>query len=66
MADHDTPEALIDALAMDDDAAAAWKELPPSHRREYVDWIDEAERDDTKAQRAAKAVEMLRRGRADL
>lgn len=66
MVDEETPEALIDALALDDDAAAAWKRLPPPQRREYIEWIDEADSDEGRNQRASKAVERLRQDKADL
>ena len=33
-----------------------------THRREYVRWIEEAKRDETREGRLAKAVEMLRDG----
>ena len=56
------PPELIQALAADPDARAAFDALPPSHKREYATWIAEAKRDETRASRAAKAIEMLRSG----
>jgi len=35
----------------DDPEAAAVAALPPSHRREYIDWILEAKRAETRARR---------------
>jgi hypothetical protein len=55
------PEAFADALAaagVRDDFDA----LSYTHRREYVRWIEEAKRDETRERRLAKAVEMLRDG----
>lgn len=37
--------------------------LPPSQQREYLDWIAEAKRDETRAQRIATAVEWLGQGK---
>jgi uncharacterized protein YdeI (YjbR/CyaY-like superfamily) len=37
--------------------------LSYSHKREYVNWIEEAKRAETRQRRIAKAVEMLREGR---
>lgn len=37
--------------------------LPPSHRREYVEWITEAKRDETRAKRLATALEWLGEGK---
>jgi len=44
---------------------AAWRQfaaLPPSHRRQYVGWIDSAKRADTKARRLAEAIARLAAG----
>ena len=35
----------------------------PSCKREYVDWIDEAKRDDTRAKRIATAIEWISEGK---
>jgi hypothetical protein len=59
----EVPEDLTAALAGDPSARAAFEALAYSHRKEYVRWITEAKRDATRAQRVAKAVEMLRSGR---
>ncbi len=56
------PPELAATLQGDAEARAAFEALPPSHRREYVEWVAEAKRDDTRERRAAKAVEMLRVG----
>ncbi|MFM7283372.1 MAG: YdeI/OmpD-associated family protein, partial [Planctomycetia bacterium] len=37
--------------------------LPPDQQREYLDWIAEAKRDETRAQRIATAVEWLGQGK---
>ena len=44
---------------------SAWKyfeNLPPSHRRLYVGWIDSAKREETKMRRLKKAVTLLSAG----
>jgi uncharacterized protein YdeI (YjbR/CyaY-like superfamily) len=38
---------------------AAFDALSYSHQREYVEWIDEAKRADTRARRISEAVERL-------
>lgn len=43
-------------------AKAIFDTLAPSHKRAYTDWIAEAKKDDTRARRVAKAVEMLEAG----
>ena len=56
------PEELRHALDGAADAKARFAALPPSHRREYVRWIEEAKRAETRTRRVGKAVEMLRDG----
>jgi uncharacterized protein YdeI (YjbR/CyaY-like superfamily) len=33
--------------------------MPPSHQKEYVSWIEEAKRTDTKQRRAEAALEKI-------
>src|SRR3712207_7239757 len=39
--------------------------MPPSHRREYVEWIESALRAETRELRVAKAVEMILEARPE-
>ena len=55
----DLPAELAEAFATHPAAAAAVGALPPSHQREYLDWITQAKRRETRRRRAARAVEML-------
>ena len=48
--------------ALDADLLAFFESLSYTHRREYVRWIEEAKRDDTRRRRVERAVEMLRKG----
>jgi Bacteriocin-protection, YdeI or OmpD-Associated/Domain of unknown function (DUF1905) len=59
----DVPEALADALAKDPAARATFNGLAYTHRKEYVRWIDEAKRAETRERRVAEAVELLRQGK---
>lgn len=56
------PNDLAAALGADPVAAAAFENLAYSHRKEYVRWVTEAKREQTRADRIAKAVEMVRAG----
>jgi uncharacterized protein YdeI (YjbR/CyaY-like superfamily) len=56
------PDDLAETLEAHPEQRAAFEMLPPSHRREYVTWIEEAKKPETRAKRIAKAVEMLREG----
>ena len=41
---------------------ASFEELSYSHRREYVRWISDAKKEETRTRRAEKAIELLRQG----
>jgi uncharacterized protein YdeI (YjbR/CyaY-like superfamily) len=56
------PDDLRAALDADESARDAWEALPTSHRREYLDWIAEAKRSDTRARRVARTVQMVTDG----
>jgi uncharacterized protein YdeI (YjbR/CyaY-like superfamily) len=57
------PDDLERALAGHKQARAAFESLPPSHQREYVEWITQAKRDETRARRLATALEWLAEGK---
>ena len=57
------PAELATALSKNKKAKAAFEKFPPSHRREYVEWITEAKRDETRAKRVAQAVEWIAEGK---
>lgn len=58
------PIELASALKKNKKAAAAFKGFPPSHKREYVDWISEAKRQDTRKRRVDTAVEWMAEGKS--
>ena len=53
------PKDLAAALKKRKAAADAFETLSPSHRKEYVSWIESAKIDETRQRRIAKAVEMI-------
>jgi hypothetical protein len=57
------PPAFLDALAAAPGADAHWSAFPPGCRREYLEWIVEAKRDETRAKRIAQAVETIAAGK---
>jgi Bacteriocin-protection, YdeI or OmpD-Associated/Domain of unknown function (DUF1905) len=57
------PPDLAEALAEEPAAAGTFDRLSFSHRREYVQWITEAKRPETRARRVADALERLRAGK---
>jgi uncharacterized protein YdeI (YjbR/CyaY-like superfamily) len=57
------PADLLAALKNNARARAAYDEMSPSHKREYIEWVTEAKRDETRKQRVAAAVEWMAEGR---
>ena len=57
------PRDLRNALTADPEAKAAFAKLSFTHQREYVQWVEEAKRPETRARRVAGTVERLREGR---
>ena len=53
------PKDLKAALAKDKSTAALFEKLAPSHRKEFVDWIEEAKRPETRANRIARTLQMM-------
>jgi hypothetical protein len=58
----DLPAELAAALTDAPQAAAAFERLSFTHRKEYARWVAEAKREQTRLDRAAKAVSMLGQG----
>ena len=56
------PAELEKLLQKDSVARTAWDKLSLSHKKEYVQWIVEAKREETKARRLEQAIVMLREG----
>ena len=57
------PADLRVALARSAKAKKTFDEFAPSHRREYLEWILEAKREETRKKRIAQTVEWLAAGR---
>ena len=51
------------AEALDDAARAAYDALSYTHRKEWVRWVEEAKRPETRAARIEKTVAGLREGK---
>ena len=59
----EVPEDLAGALAAAPSARANFETMSFSHQREYVDWISEAKRADTRSRRIRSAIERLTDGK---
>jgi uncharacterized protein YdeI (YjbR/CyaY-like superfamily) len=60
MAGTTAPPDVAEALADDAPAALAFAGLAPSHKREYLSWIDEAKKPDTRRRRIAGMIGRLK------
>jgi uncharacterized protein YdeI (YjbR/CyaY-like superfamily) len=59
----DVPPELAAELKQDSDAAAFFDKLSFTHKREYVTWINEAKKAETRQTRVLKTIEMLKQGK---
>jgi uncharacterized protein YdeI (YjbR/CyaY-like superfamily) len=58
------PPALAAALKKNKKAQTTFGGFPPSHRREYIEWITEARTDETRDKRIATTIEWLLEGKS--
>jgi uncharacterized protein YdeI (YjbR/CyaY-like superfamily) len=59
----ETPEDLLTALAGNEAALATFQGFSPSCRREYVEWVVEAKRAETRSSRIAQAIAWMAEGK---
>ncbi|MBI2332294.1 MAG: DUF1905 domain-containing protein [Chloroflexi bacterium] len=59
------PKDLLKELKRDKDAKAFFDKLSFTHRREYVNWILEAKKEETRANRILKTVQILKKGKKE-
>jgi uncharacterized protein YdeI (YjbR/CyaY-like superfamily) len=57
------PDDLAVALQKNKKALAAFEKFPPSHKREYVEWITEAKTEATRTKRLDTAIEWMAEGK---
>jgi len=58
------PGYFTAALKKNASARERFAAFPPSHKREYIEWIADAKQDDTRQRRLAQAVEWIAEGKA--
>jgi uncharacterized protein YdeI (YjbR/CyaY-like superfamily) len=58
------PDYFAAALKKNARARKTFEGFPPSHRREYLEWVTEAKREETRAQTLATSIEWLAEGKA--
>ena len=59
----EVPAELAVALSQNPAAQATFQAFPPSCRKEYIDWVADAKRDETRARRVQEAVAMMAEGK---
>jgi uncharacterized protein YdeI (YjbR/CyaY-like superfamily) len=59
----ETPPELDSALSANPAARATFDGFPPSCRREYVEWVIQAKRPETRERRIAQAIEWMAEGK---
>ena len=57
------PAELKRAFKSEQEAKAAFEKLSYTHQREYVNWINEAKKEETRQNRIVKTIEMLKKGK---
>ncbi len=57
------PDDLAVAIKAAKDALVKWDAFSPSHRREYIEWVVEAKREETRAKRIVQTVELVAEGK---
>jgi len=57
------PRDLLKELKKDEEARAFFDKLSYTHQKEYVTWVTEAKKEDTRQNRIAKTIEMLKKGK---
>ena len=58
------PDYLKSAFKKNKKAQTAFDNFPPSHRKEYIQWFDEAKTDETRNKRLAQGLEWMSEGKS--
>lgn len=59
----ETPEDLAAALKRNKAAQTTFDAFPPGCKREYIEWLTEAKREETRARRLAQAIDWMAEGK---
>ncbi len=57
------PKDLMKELKKDMEAKAFYDRLSYTHQREYVTWVNDAKKEETRQSRIVKTIEMLKKGK---
>ncbi|MFN8112059.1 MAG: YdeI/OmpD-associated family protein [Solirubrobacterales bacterium] len=59
---HELPADLLDGLRGSDAAMAAWLDITPLARNEFICWVEDAKREETRDRRIRRTREELEEG----
>lgn len=59
----EVPDYFMNALKKNKKAFERFESFPPSHKKEYLQWITEAKREETRDKRIAQALEWIGEGK---
>ena len=57
------PKDLLKELKKDKEAKSFFDTLSYTHKKEYVKWVEEAKKEETRQTRIVKTIEMLKKGK---
>lgn len=57
------PKDLMKELKKDKEAKAFFDKLSYTHQKEYVRWVEEAKKEETRQNRVLKTIEMVKKGK---
>ncbi|WP_421779998.1 YdeI/OmpD-associated family protein [Kiloniella litopenaei] len=60
---HELPEDLKQALLSDTCALGAWEDITPLARNEWICWIEDAKKPETRTKRINRGISDLNRGK---
>jgi len=60
----EVPKDFLSALNGNKKALAVFEKFSPSHKREYVKWINEAKREETRARRIESTIHRIITGKS--
>jgi uncharacterized protein YdeI (YjbR/CyaY-like superfamily) len=59
---HELPDDLSEGLSGSDDALAAWLDITPLARNEFICWVEDAKQEATRERRIRRTREELEEG----
>lgn len=60
---HDLPEDFKAALLQDNKSAQGWQNLTPLARNEWICWVEDTKKAETRERRIARAIQELNEGK---